>query len=386
MTDEPSLNTAWRAPSRLQQYAIPFLFLMLGIAYASWGARLPAIRDALSLDPATLGTVLLGGGIGSVASFPLASWLVGHWGARQGALASGIGLLLMLPALALLHDWRLLMLGMVAMGVAASCFDVAINALGAEAERDAGRSIMSMLHAWFCVGTFIGALLGSAAAAVSMLPVWHFAVTSIGLAIPFAVTYRVLPCDRPDPNLVRKHFALPHGALVWLGMIALMGAITEGSLSSWIALYLRDHLRASLGLAPLGYAAFAAAMLVARLSGDRLKEMMGARRLVMRGSLLAAAGLVLAVLAPSIPVAIVGFVVVGLGVAAVFPCTFSAAGREGAAALAAVATMGYSGGLIGPPLMGYVVHGFSLQAGLLLLAATSICVAFAARLARLLQP
>ncbi|MBV8658905.1 MAG: MFS transporter [Burkholderiales bacterium] len=385
MRDEPSLNAAWQAPSRLLQAAIPFLFLMLGITYASWGARLPAIRDALSLDPATLGTVLLGGGIGSVCSFPLAAWLVGHLGARHGALASGVALLIMLPVLALLPDWRVLMLGMVAMGLAASCFDVAINALGAEAERDAGRSIMSMLHAWFCVGTFVGALLGSAAAAVSLAPRWHFLLTSIGLALPFLLAYRILPCDRPDPELGRKHFALPHGALVWLGMIALMGAITEGSLSSWIALYLRDHLHASLGLAPLGYAAFAAAMLVARLAGDRLKEIMGARRLVARGSLIGAAGLVLAVLAPNIPIAIIGFAVAGIGVAAVFPCMFSAAGREGAAALAAVATMGYSGGLLGPPVMGYVVHVFSLQAGLLLLCATSIAVAFAAGRARLLD-
>ncbi|QDQ28590.1 MFS transporter [Chitinimonas arctica] len=371
--------------SRLRRAAIPALFMLLGMIYASWAARLPAIRDALALDPATLGTVLLGSGIGAVTSFPLAAWLVGHYGARHTSLISGVALLCCLPLLGLISSWPLLMGATFLLGAAISCFDVAINALGAEEERDAGRSIMSLLHAWFCVGTFGGALLGSAAAGLELAPWLHFVLISLALAVPLLLAYRVLPCDAPDPELGRKHFALPHGALVWLGMIAFLGALSEGSLTNWISLYLRDHLHASEAMAPLGYAAFAGAMLLARLVGDRLKEHYGAHRLLAYSGGLAALGICVAIAAPTVPVAVVGFALTGLGVAAVFPCIFSAAGREGSTALAGVATMGYSGSLLGPPVMGYVAHGFGLQAGLGLLALACVGTAVAAFHTRLLR-
>ncbi|QNM98337.1 MFS transporter [Chitinimonas koreensis] len=385
MQSELALPAAPAAGGRLRQAAIPVLFLLLGVVYASWAARLPAIREARALDPATLGTVLLGGGIGAVCSFPLAAWLIGHFGARRAALLSGCGLLLALPPLAWLPTWPVLMAGVLLLGANSSCFDVAINALGAEEERAAGRSIMSMLHAWFCVGTFGGALLASAAAGAGLTPGWHFLLISLAMAALLLAAYRVLPCDAPDPEAGRKHFALPHGALVWLGLIAFLGAVSEGSLTDWIAIYLRDHLHASEAVAPLGYAAFAGAMLAARLVGDRLKEAFGARRLVAASSLLAAVGVGSAVLAPSIGPAAFGFALAGLGVAAVFPCLFSAAGREGPAALAGVATLGYSGSLLGPPIMGYVVHGLGLQAGLVFLAIACLGVAVAASSARLLR-
>lgn len=373
------------ASPRLRQAAIPALFLLLGVIYASWAARLPTVRDALALDPATLGTVLLGGGIGGICSFPVSSWLVGHYGARRGALYAGIALLIVLPTLAVLPNWWLLMAGMVALGLTIGAFDVAINALGAEAEQAAGRSIMSMLHAWFCVGTFLGALAGSGAAAISLTPLLHFTLVGCVLAVVLGMAYRVLPCDAPDPELGRQHFALPHGAVIWLGMIALLGAISEGSLTSWIAIFLRDHLHASEAVAPLGYAAFAGAMLVSRLVGDAMKEKVGAQRLVSLTSLVAAVGIAISTFAPTIPLATVGFFLAGVGVAAVFPCIFSAAGREGASTLAAVATLGYSGGLLGPPAMGFMVHGFGLQAGLGFLAVISVAVCVAATSSRLLR-
>ncbi|MDN3577439.1 MFS transporter [Chitinimonas viridis] len=385
MSSDLALTSPPESTGRWQQAAIPVLFLLLGMVYASWASRIPAVRDALQLDAATLGTVLLGGGLGAVLSFPLAAWLIGHYGARKAALFSGVGLLTILPCLGLLPSWPLLMLGVTLIGVGSSCFDVAINALGAEAERAAGRSIMSMLHAWFCVGTFGGALLGSGAAKLGLSPAMHFALAALLLGLPLCQAYRVLPCDRPDPEAGRKHFALPHGALIWLGMIAFLGAVSEGSLTSWIALYLHDHLHASEAVAPLGYAAFAGSMLVARIVGDRLKERFGARVLVAGSSLLAVVGLLIAIFAPTILVATVGFALTGLGVAAVFPCLFSAAGREGATALAGVATLGYSGSLMGPPIMGYVVHGMGLQAGLGFLVLASLGVCVAAMSARLLR-
>ena len=345
--------------ARLRQLAMPFLFFLLGVLYASWAARIPAIRDRLELDAATLSMVLLCSGIGAVCSFPLAAWLNAHYGARHTASYSGAALLLVLPCLGGATNLPLLMLGCFCYGSAASCFDVAINALGAEHEKQLGRSIMSMLHAWFCVGTFSGALLGSAMASLEIAPWQHFLLLSLLFVLPLRWSYRRLPNDRPHHDPQRKVFALPHGHLVALGLIVFCGAIVEGSISNWSGIYMKDHLHAGDGVAPLSYAGFAGMMLVSRMLGDRLKERWGARSIVGYGSVLAAVGISLVVLAPSIAVAAIGFMIVGAGVAMVFPFVFSAAGRCRDAGLQRQSDWSASGGDPGPGFWcagGTVIH------------------------------
>jgi MFS family permease len=371
--------------ARMRQAAAPFLFFLLGVVFATWAARIPAIRDALQLSAAQLGLVLLCGGIGSVLSFPLASFLIGRYGARRAALQTGCALLLILAGQAWMPNVAWLMAGMTVMGTTSSSFDVAINAIGAESEKNIGRSIMSLLHAWFCVGTLSGALLGSALAGMALAPQWHFGLVAAALAVPLWFAFQALPHDKPDAALGKRSFALPHGALVMLGVIGFCGAIAEGSIGSWSGVFLEDRLHVSDGVAPLGFAAFAALMLAVRLVGDRLKDRFGARRVVTVGSLVAACGIYAAVLAPNVALAIGGFALAGAGVATVFPFVFSASGRHGASALAAVATMGYSGSLMGPPIIGFVAHHFGMAMGMALVGTLNLAVALAALRAKALD-
>jgi MFS family permease len=329
-----------------------------------------------------LSVVLLCSGVGAVLAFPLAAWLNAHYGARRGACYAGIGLLIAMPCIGLAPNLPLLMLAMAMLGVGISCFDVAINALGAAAEKRAGRSIMSLLHAWFCVGTFSGALLGSAMAGAGVTPFLHFGALSVLLLTLLRWCYGNLPDDRTPRLRGDRLFVMPHGPLIALGLIAFCGAIVEGSMGGWSGVYMKDALGAGDGLAPLGYAGFAGMMLLARLAGDRLKEAVGARKVVGFGALLAAAGIFLAVGTHAVPVAIVGFALAGGGVAMVFPFVFSAAGRHGSTALAGVATLGYSGNLIGPPAVGFLAQGWGLQAALGFVGILCVGVAFAASRAK----
>ncbi|MBV1775752.1 MFS transporter [Burkholderiaceae bacterium DAT-1] len=371
--------------ARREYYAVLVLFFLLGVVYATWSARVPALRDALDLSPGALGTVLLGGGIGSVLSFPVSAFALARLGARKTALCSGAALLIVLVSLAIWPSWPLLMFGLLLSGVCASVFDVAINAMGAVAEKHAGRSIMSTLHAWFCVGTFAGALIGSAAAGSAISPLVHFAVVAAALYLPLAWAFRNLPSDEPDAARQSSTFVMPHGALILVGVIAFLGAISEGSLSSWIALFMRDAIHSGEAAAPLGYAVFAASMLLARLAGDKVRDSKGAGFVVGVGSLVAALGLLVAAVSSSFGMACAGFVAAGIGIAGVFPCIFSVAGKEGPAAIAAVATLGYSGGLMGPPVMGAVVASTGLRGGMIFLALVSMTVALTAMRARLLR-
>ncbi|WDZ96068.1 MFS transporter [Herbaspirillum sp. WKF16] len=370
------LRAGLSGQARWRRIAIPLFFLLLGIVFASWAARIPAIRDHLRLDAATLSLVLLCGGIGAVGSFPLAAWLTGHYGARHSALYGGLALLVSLPLLGLAPGLWTLMAASVLYGAASSCFDVAINALGAQAEKEAGRPIMSMLHGWFCVGTFSGALIASGIAGLGIAPVWHFLLVSALFLWPMYACYLAMPDDRPEHDPHRKIFAIPHGHLVVLGVIGFCGAIVEGSIADWSGIYMKDHIGATDGGTPLAYAGFAGMMVVVRMVGDRLKQRYHARRVVALGTLGAAVGVFIAVAAHSMGLAILGFAIAGAGVAAVFPFVFSAAGRHGSTALAAVATLGYSGSLIGPPAVGFLAHGWGLQAAMAFIGA--LCLAIAA--------
>jgi MFS family permease len=126
-------------------------------------------------------------------------------------------------------------------------------------------------------------------------------------------------------------------------------------------------------------------MLGARLLGDRLKARYGARQLVTSGAMLGAAGLFFAVLSPNAFFALGGFAVAGLGLSLVFPFVFSAAGAQGPAALAAVASMAYSGSLMGPPVIGAIAEGLGMQAAIGYIGALALAIGFVAKRARLLK-
>lgn len=371
--------------SRLRTVATPFLFILLGIVYASWAARIPAIRDGLQLTPAQLGIVLLGGGFGAVASFPLAAGMVARYGARRAAWYAGLALIAVLPCTALAPNMPLLVMAVVVLGAGSGCFDVAINALGTAQEKSAGRSTMSLLHAWFCVGTLSGALLGSLLAGLAITPPVHFVAISLLLLLPLALAYRALPSDRVEPEPGHALFAIAHGPVIALGLIGFCGAVAEGSIADWSGVFMKDKLQVHDGVAPLAFAGFACLMLIARLVCDPLKDRFGARRVVSLGALLAACGIFIATLALNVPLTIAGFALAGAGLAAVFPFTFSAAGRHGSTALAAVATFSYSGGLLGPPVVGFLTQGWGLQAGIAFIGVLAVAIAIAASRARWLE-
>ncbi|WP_353152757.1 MFS transporter [Herminiimonas fonticola] len=376
------------ATSRLTRFhsiAAPFLFILLGVIYASWAARIPAIRDALQLSPSQLGLVLLGGGFGAVASFPLAAWLVGKCGGRRAAWYSGLALLAVLPSLAIAPNMLCLSIVAIALGAASGCFDVAINAIGAAHEKAAGRSTMSLLHAWFSLGAVSGALLGSVMAGLAITPLMHFSVASMLLLPPLYIAYQALPPDRIAHAESKALFAVAHGPLVALGIIGFCGAVAEGSIADWSGIFMKDRMAAHDGVVPLAYAGFAALMLLARLVCDRLKDRFGARRIVASGAVFAACGIFIAIAAFSIPLTIIGFALAGAGFAAVFPFVFSAAGRHGSTALAAVATFSYSGGLIGPPVIGFLAQGWGMQIALGLIGVMALAIAVAASRARWLE-
>lgn len=381
-TSETSKTSSITFPA-LRRFALPALFCWFGVIMGSWVGRIPALRDGVQVSHAGLSMVLLMGGVGAVLSFPVSSRLMARFGGRQSMLISGMALLGVLLAIGAAPSVPLLMAAVLMLGITASTFDVGMNAVAAQHERSTGNSKMALLHACACAGGLAGVALSSTMAALQIAPLLHYAM----LALPFALLLKfgtgLLATDSAE-RIAKKSFVIPRGGLALLGALGFLGAIAEGSIADWSGIFMKDHFGVSDGFAPLSLAAFSTMMLLSRLMGDRLKTRHGAKILVTGGALTAAAGLLFTVFAPNPYSALAGFAVAGIGLSLVFPFVFSAAGREGTVALAGVATMTYSGTLMGPPMLGAIAHSIGIEAAIGFIGLLAIVIALVAARTRLL--
>ncbi|HEY4541400.1 MAG TPA: MFS transporter [Noviherbaspirillum sp.] len=370
----------------LRPLALPVLFIIFGIIMGSWAGRIPALRDGVQLSHTALSFVLLCGGLGAVISYPLSARLMSTLGGRKTLLLAGVALLIDLVGIGLAPSVPLLMLAVLMLGVTASCFDVAINAVATRFEKTSGRSQLSRLHGWGCGGGLLGATLGSVMAGMQVAPAAHFMMIAPVLLLVLWLGFELLEPDADTVQQIeKKKFALPRGPLALLGALGFLAAMSEGSVADWGGVFLKDHFNASDALAPLALAAFSITMLAVRLCGDRLKEKFGAHRLICAGASVSAAGLLFAVFAPNAYLALAGFAAAGFGIAVVFPFVFSAAGRQGPVALAGVATMAYSGSLVGPPVIGAIAHGLGMQAAIGFIGLLSVAIVVVANRTALLK-
>jgi MFS family permease len=343
--------------------------MLNGMSFGLWAARIPAVRAQTGLDEAGLGFALLGASIGAVLTMTFGGWLGGKFGTHVMTPLTMIGCGILVVAIGSSWNFASLTLSLLVFGMCQGTMDVSMNANGIAVEHTGGIKIMSRLHASWSIGAFVGALLSSQAAALGVQVLPEFAVMGAILAIGGIVLRVTMLPDKHAEGGGRLR--LPTGPLALLGALALCGLMAEGSATDWSGLYLQRTMNASEGLAGLAVTTFVGSMAVARLAGDRLAVRLGSARLVSGGAALAAIGLSLA-LAVQIPaVAIAGFGMMGLGLAAVVPTLFRAAGSQpgisASVGIAAVSTMGYGGGLIGPPVIGTVAQAVTLRGSLIII-------------------
>jgi len=368
-----------------KSFALPLLFTVFGVIMGSWAGRIPAMAERIHVSHAALSMVLLCGGLGAVLSYPIASRMMRSFGARTTMLVSGMALLAVLVAIGAAPTVPSLMMAVLSLGITASTFDVAVNSAATCREKQTGKSELSKLHGLGCAGGLAGATLGSVMAGLHMAPVTHFVMLAGPLAMALYFGCSLLDADRAGEAVEKKSFSLPRGPLLFLGALGFLGSMAEGSIADWSGVFLKEHFGASDGLAPLALSAFSVTMLLARLVGDKLKARYGARPLVTSGSMVGAAGLFFAVLSPNAYLALFGFAVAGMGMALVFPFVFSAAGGQGPAALAGVASMAYSGSLMGPPVIGAIAQGMGMQVAIAYIGGLASLIAFVASRSRLLK-
>lgn len=360
------------------RFAVATGFFLSGAGFASWVVRIPAIQAGLSLSEGVLGLALLGVSAGALVAMPLSGGLIARFGSRAVARTAMLGSALALALPPHATDRVSLTLALFLFGAVNSVMNVALNTQAAAIQRRIGRPIMAGLHALFSVGGLIGAAVGGLLAGALVDPRWHLAGASLVVAgVTLAVTPALLrPVAERAPG--GAFFALPSRPLLLLGMLAFCVLFGEGVVADWSGVYMRDVTRAGPGLAAAGFAAFSLMMAAGRFVGDALTVRFGTARLVRFGAATAAAGVALTVGVTQPWAAIVGFAAVGAGLSTIFPSLLSAAGRVAgsspSASIAAVSTLGYTGFLAGPPLIGFAAEGVSLRLGIALVGITSLII------------
>jgi Major Facilitator Superfamily len=363
---------------RRARFAVSAVFLANGIIMGTWAAHIPLVEERLAISHSTLGLSLFAMAFGALMSMPLTGPTVARFGSARVTRVATMALFaaFMLPILA--PDPLSLTAALFVYGAINGVMDVAMNAHAVAVERQLERPVMSSFHGMWS----LGGLIGSGFAALTLpltAPIAQAGLTVVvGAVFAVIALFFLLPAHA-DGGVEGTTLAWPSRATIGLGILCFLSMTSEGAIIDWGALHLKGSLELGAGLAATGFAVYAGAMAASRFSGDWLRSRFGAVELVRWSALLAAAGLGVALVAPVPALAIAGFALIGLGLANLVPVFFGAAGRipgqTAAANIAAVATIGYSGFVVGPPFIGFVADLTSLALALGLIVVACLAVA-----------
>jgi len=362
-----------------QRRAVSVAFLAFGAVSGSWVPRLPAIKDQLHISDAQVGYALVLFAVGAVFGATIARLGLAH-GARAWVRAGTIAICVALAGPGLANSLLQLMAAALLIGGCAGFIDVLENAQAAELEREVGRPLINGFHGFWSLGAIIGSVVAGVAAFAGIAPLPQFAFAAFIAAAASAPFLRDLPntragADRPIPPAPDSSWL--RSSVVVVAAIAFAGIIVEGGTADWSALYLREFSHAGPGFAAGGFAAFALAATVVRFRADLLTARTTPATVARLGGLIAALGLALAIALPALPIAIIGFALVGMGTAVLMPLAFSAGANLGSSgtSLTIILAAAYAGSIAGPALIGTTADQFGLRVALTILLAAAIVVA-----------
>jgi MFS family permease len=347
--------------------AVALLFAVNGLIIGGYGGVLPSIRERLDLTATHIAILLFITGLAGIVAMQIGGRLSDAIGARQVALA-GLPLLIAAPStFAVATTFPVAVAGAVLLGLGNGTIDVAMNAVGVQVEAARRRPIMSSFHALWSLGGFVGA--GSVLLMAKLLNLRGAAIVMPLLLFVAAVAFVafVVACKITPPTAVIQHSKdgvrtkIP--SIAWLlAIMALAFGLSEGTATDWAALHVTEVAQVDSTAGSLGLVAVSAFMVLIRLLGDRLVARFGRRAVVRFGGICAAVGYSTVTLVSDLPLLLVGWAVVGLGVGMIAPQVYAIAGHIGGGrVLAVVVTFGYAAFLAGPAVVGFLVVHLGLH-------------------------
>ncbi len=378
-----ALRKAW--------WSVVVLFLVHGLVVSTWISRIPAVQAKLHLSNAVLGMTLLSSAVGAVLTIPAVGYLISRYGSKRVCIFSSSAFCLAVVLMGLAFDAVSLAGALFVFGALAAAMDVSMNAQGVEVEKGMGRPTMSRFHGMFSLGAMAGAAAGGAVAASGAPVPLHFAASATANLVGVVLVSPLLMRD-VSAAVERQHrlpFRQIPKVLLALSAIGFCILLAEGAIADWTAVYMRQVLKAGAGTAAAGYSVFSGAMASFRFLGDFITERMGPLRTVRGGCLVAAAGLISALAAPSPGWSMPGLAATGAGLSVIIPLVFGSGGRVPSVSpgpgIATVTGIGYVGFIVGPPSIGFVSQIVTLRYALGIVVACCLLASLLAGFMRQLE-
>ena len=377
MTDTLSLSKIKAA-----RWAVFAIFLWHGILIGGWVPHIPLVKERIAAGPAVFGLALLAIAVGSISSMPFTGALINRFGSAKMTLAGGLLLAVGFLGPVFAPSLAIFAIAGFVMGVGLGSMDVSMNTHGLAVEKAYGYPIISGLHAAWSVGCTVGAFAGSWLLQQFGPATEAFIFDAIFLIGVVIACLFLLP-SRVDKGLSESHFGWPTRHTVALGALCFLALMVEGSVADWAGIHNKERFAVDASLAALGFAFYQGGMSISRFAGDYLRHRFGAVNVVVVSAVIAAIGMALALIAPTLNTAIAGYALGGLGIGNLAPILFAGGGRlepdAPARGMAAVVSMGYAGFLAGPPLIGFVAQVTTLGISLWLTVLGALIIAAFAR-------
>ncbi len=357
--------------------AVSATFFGNGFGIGIWAAQLPRFKAALGLSDGQLSIGLLAFSIGAVLLMPIIGWVITHVGSRLATVVAALCFTIGMLLIGLAPSLGLFVAASFLTGAFNGSLDISMNTNATVVEKAWGQAIMSSFHAFFSLGGLVGAAASGVLISLNLSIFSTMLVSCIFMGLLFLGAAFGMMVETDKMANEGHGFALPRGPVVIVAVLAMFCFIVEGAMVDWTAIYLETVAGVELQQAFIGFAAFSLTMTICRFLGDAVVRRLGRARTMRLGGLLAAAGLLLATALPHPVPATIGFALIGFGLANLVPVLFSTAaqipGIAPSAGVAMVATLGYGGYLMGPPLIGFggdIVGLRAMLAGLILFALT----------------
>ena len=363
------------------RWGVSLFYFGMGLSFATWASRIPAIKADLQLSDGELGTILFALPVGQLTMMFFSGKLVTRFGSDRILPFSALMYAFSLTNIGLAQNAWQLALALVCFGIFGNLTNISLNTQGVYTEGIFRRTIMSSFHGVWSLAGFTGALVGLGLLTLQISTYLHFVIVAFVVLLLVAINFKYLikAKEKVHPEK-KKTFRKPDKSLFLLGVIGFCCMASEGIMFDWSGVYFKDIVKAPGSLIVVGYTSFMIMMSSGRFLGDRLINKFGRKTVMQISGFMITFGLYMAVIFPYIIPCTIAFMIVGLGVSTVIPTLYSIAGKHPTIptgeALTAVSSVSFLGFLIGPPVIGHISELFGLQFSFAFIGMFGILIAF----------
>lgn len=353
---------------RKQRISLSAYFFLVGFCFSTWASRIPTIKSVFDLNEAELGNLLLVMPVSSLIGLPISGWLVSRFNSRGPLVLAALSFCLALALIGQAGNLYLLVAGIACFSFSMRIVNISMNTQAVTLQKSYGRKINGSFHGMWSTGGLLGVAFSTFMLKLDISMAQHLLYVSLFALLASISAYNFLLKNDKAPAGNKLRLGKPDKFTLYLGLLVFFAALCEGGMFDWSGVYFREVVGEE--IFTLGYLIFMVFMASSRFFSDKIVERIGMEKTYGISASLVAAGIITVIVFPFFWPALIGFSLVGIGVAAIMPMTFTLAGTSpkfsAGMAVSIITTYAIAGMLLGPPLIGYLADALGLKLAFIL--------------------